>query len=175
MKTIPYTNVVTPLLRVGAHERHDFPGFHEDYLALHCLIRKYQPATFMEIGTSSGGGTAVICAAMEGRPVFSIENEAEIHRGRVGKDCSAAFTQLWGDSTAVDLPKCDGWFIDGGHEYRFVAHDSTTAIRKCANLIVWHDTQIPDVRRVLGYAENAHSLLEFFLVEGTRIAFAVRK
>ncbi len=44
--------------------RNDFPGFKEDYLAIHCLIIKYSPNTILEIGTSSGNGTNVICNAM---------------------------------------------------------------------------------------------------------------
>lgn len=186
MQTVPYSQIVTPERSAGAHERRDFPGFHEDYLALHCLIQKFKPATFMEIGTSDGGGTQVICTAMEGRPVFSIENEREINRERVGKNCRLPFQQLIGDSTEADFTPVlplEGWFIDGDHSFESVRCDSIQAGGTGAKLIVWHDLQLSEVARALNWFQyqmargtsKYSDLYDFFRVDGTRIAFAVRK
>ncbi|MEN9582795.1 MAG: hypothetical protein RL641_749 [Candidatus Parcubacteria bacterium] len=64
MQSIKFSELAVSPYSDNAIVRNDFPGFREDYLAIHSLIRKYQPKTLMEIGTSSGSGTTVICHAM---------------------------------------------------------------------------------------------------------------
>src|SRR5437868_1316366 len=64
IQSLSYDAVVVAPYQNDAIIRDDFPGFKEDYLAIHSLIRRYHPQRFMEIGTSSGTGTNVICNAM---------------------------------------------------------------------------------------------------------------
>jgi predicted O-methyltransferase YrrM len=63
-KILRFCDVVSLPYSKNAIIRDDFPGFKEDYLALHCIIRKYKPRRFIEIGTSTGSGTNVICRAI---------------------------------------------------------------------------------------------------------------
>ncbi len=128
---VTYESLVTPPLAIGAWIRKDFPGFDRDYLAIHCLIRKYQPKTFLEIGTSTGLGTKVICTAIGIRKahwwnlfgshdvstpkVFSIDvppgtdptiiypAKEDGHPDKTGKYCKFPFTQLFGDSQTFNF------------------------------------------------------------------------
>jgi len=40
MKTLQYSDIVTPELMRGALLNNEFQGFREDYAVLHCLLRK---------------------------------------------------------------------------------------------------------------------------------------
>lgn len=64
MITKTYSDLVTPELLTGAIENNEYEGFLQDYHVLHCLIRKYQPLSFFEIGTNMGTGTNIICNAV---------------------------------------------------------------------------------------------------------------
>lgn len=118
---------------LGAITRKDFPGFREDYLVLHSLVRKFRPKNIMEIGTSTGLGTKVICKAMGLQTksiwekffkkdtkdiypkVFSIDvppgTNAKViypqsedgHPDRAGKYCNFPYIQLFGDSTIFNF------------------------------------------------------------------------
>lgn len=46
MTNVKFSNIVKDPYQCQAIIRNDFPGFKEDYLVLHCLIRKYVPQTF---------------------------------------------------------------------------------------------------------------------------------
>ena len=63
-KNVPYEMIVKQPYVQGAIVRDDFQGFREDYLALHCLLRMYKVKSLIEIGTSTGLGTKVICKAI---------------------------------------------------------------------------------------------------------------
>jgi hypothetical protein len=194
----PYDEIVTPELRKRAVKRRDFPGFAEDYLALHCLIRAHRPETFFEIGTSIGLGTKVICRAISRRPiwpdtrdrVFSLDvppgtdptiiyPEAEDgHPAKAGARNPYPYQQLFGDSKRFDaspyLP-LDGWFIDGKHDYEYAHSDTLLALSADPKLIVWHDFQIDGVPQGAGDAMEGRPEYALARVTGTRIAFAVRE
>ena len=106
MLKISYNEIVKEPYLNNAWIRGDFPGFREDYLALHSLIRMYRPERFMEIGTSSGSGTNVICRAMgihkywwNQKKVFSLDvppgtdpnliypEHEDGHPSKAGADC----------------------------------------------------------------------------------------
>jgi hypothetical protein len=195
---IPYDEVVTPDLRKGAVKRRDFPGFREDYLVLHCLIRAHRPQRFFEIGTSIGLGTKVICRAISSRrfrpetadSVFSLDvppgtdptviyPEAEDgHPDKAGQLNPYPYTQLFGDSKSFDaspyLP-LDGWFIDGKHDYEYARADTLLALSADPRLIVWHDFQIEGVAEGAGDGMAEHPEYLLRRVADTRVAFAVRE
>lgn len=136
--------------------RDDFPGFKEDYITVHLLIKKYKPFNIIEIGTNSGIGTNIICNAMEGNPVFSIdlpkeydmsiiyntENPEDGRPKNVGECCKFSYTQLWGNSKDFNFSNyypLDAWFIDGKHNYEYVINDTNNAMKADSKLIIWHD------------------------------------
>src|SRR6185312_6592897 len=94
------SNIVTPELEKEAIYNDRFEGFHDDYLVLHCLIRKYAPKRIFEFGCNTGFGTKIICnAAGKDSEVFSFDLPTEechvslqhpINEGKgdiVGKEC----------------------------------------------------------------------------------------
>jgi hypothetical protein len=198
VEQIAYDEVVTPALSRGAVKRRDFPGFREDYLVLHCLIRAHRPERFFEIGTSVGLGTKVICRALSSRRfrpdtrdrVFSLDvppgtdptviyPEAEDgHPDKAGRLNPYPYTQLFGDSKSFDaspyLP-LDGWFIDGKHDYEYARADTQLALSADPRLIVWHDFQIEGVAEGAEAATAERSEYRLKRVADTRIAFAVRE
>jgi hypothetical protein len=152
----------------------------------------------MEIGTSSGLGTLVICKAMgisrlsmNKRKVYSIDvlpgtdptilypGGEDGHPARAGERCAYPYAQLFGDSYTLDfLPyyPLEGWFIDGKHSYDYVVHDTQSALEASPILIVWHDMQIEQVERavvdVMSEYLQSYSLCR---AVSTRMAFASRK
>lgn len=166
--------------------RNDFPGFYEDYLSIHCLIKKYKPSSIMEIGTSSGMGTNIICNAMEGRKVFSIDlpsdfpNELMYPNKEDGKPevpgvhCKFPYTQLFGNSKDFDFSPyypIDAWFIDGKHNYEYVTGDTKQALKSSPKLIIWHDMQIEEVHDGVKAVMSETNFSNYY-IENTRIAFS---
>lgn len=197
LATVPFDEVVRPPYSKGAITRSDFPGFKQDYLALHSLIRRYEPSRFLEIGTSSGSGTNVICRAVgirrfrttPGKEVFSIDvppgtdptilypEGEDGHPEKPGKNCRYPFTQLYGNSMEFDFRPyhpLDGWFIDGKHDYTYAKGDTEQALRSDPKLIIWHDVQIEGVAEAVVDVMRAHPEYEVRAVAGTRIGYAVR-
>lgn len=197
-----YDHIVTRPYCDRARVRTDFPGFREDYLAIHSLLRRHSPRSVLEIGTSTGLGTNVICNALgvprsgwRGRfrsasdvRVYSIDvppntdpriiyPEAEDgHPAEAGADCVFRYTQIYGDSTAFDfspLYPLDAWFIDGKHNYEYVRKDTEQAVRAAPNLIIWHDLQIPEVERAVADTMRSEPY-RVNRVAGTRVGYALR-
>lgn len=183
---IGYDHVVKRPFSRHAIKRKDFPGFREDYLVLHSLIRMSQPIRFMEIGTSSGNGTNVICNAMDIRKkgkvckqgnsehkktVYSIDvppgtdsqhiypDGENGHPDNAGHNCRFPYAQIYGDSTTFNFSKyypLDGWFIDGKHSYDYVKKDTRQALKAKPKLIIWHDMQIDEVKNAVVEIMHAH-------------------
>lgn len=200
IKTIPYKDIVRAPYSNGAIERNDFPGFHEDYLAIHSLLRKYEPANILEIGTSSGSGTNIICNAMRVRKgiigklfdkkkVVSIDvpvgTDASIiypdkedgHPSAPGIYCTFPFTQLFGSSIKFDFEPhypLEAWFIDGKHDFEYCSKDTKQALKSEPILILWHDIQIKGVRDAVEET-MAGQPYELYRVGKTRVAYAVKK
>lgn len=196
IETLPYKDVVRLPMRRGAVKRRDFPGFREDYLALHCLIREHRPHRVFEIGTSTGRGTKVICRAMSSgrrRPpaaerVLSLDvppgTDARIrypegedgHPDQAGRDNPYPYTQLYGDSRSFDVTPylpIDAWFIDGKHDYEHARSDTLLAVSSRPHLIVWHDLQIPEVESAVADTMGEHPGFRLRRVARTRVGFAV--
>jgi methyltransferase family protein len=195
---IPYEQVVRRHLERGAVKRRDFPGFREDYLAIHCLLREHGPERLFEIGTSTGRGTKVICKAMSsrrwGKPdtaerVLSLDvppgTDASIiyphgedgHPEQAGSDNPFPYTQLFGDSKTFDIAPylpIDAWFIDGKHDYEHARSDTELALKCAPGLIIWHDLQIDEVERAVVDTVGPLSQYRVRRVAGTRVGYAVR-
>jgi len=198
MEEIAYEDVVRPKLRRGASIRKDFPGFREDYLALHCLIRRFRPERFFEIGTSTGLGTRVICKAMSRRPLWPdtrdrvmsldvppgtdpaiIYPEGEDgHPGDPGVRNPYPYQQILGDSRTFDIGPhlpVDGWFIDGKHDFEYARSDTLLALSSQPAFISWHDMQIEGVAAAVSEVMNNRPDYRVRRVRGTRVGYAVRE
>jgi hypothetical protein len=197
IEEIPYEDVVRRELSRGAVKRKDFPGFREDYLAIHCLLRLHEPKRLFEIGTSTGRGTKVICRAMSdrrwGRPdtadrVFSLDvppgtdpsviypEGEDGHPQQAGRDNPYPYTQLFGDSKSFDVSPylpIDAWFIDGKHNYEYARSDTELALTSDPALIIWHDLQIEEVERAVEDTVRPLGRYRVRRVGGTRVGYAV--
>jgi hypothetical protein len=198
IEQIPFEEVVTRSLRRGAVKRRDFPGFREDYLAIHCILRAHKPQRLFEIGTSTGRGTKVICRAMSdkrfGKPdtaerVLSLDvppgTDASIiypegedgHPEQAGRDNPYPYTQLFGDSKSFDVTPhlpIDAFFIDGKHDYEYARSDTEMALRADPRLIIWHDLQIEEVERAVEETMSPLPQYRVRRVAGTRVGYATR-
>jgi hypothetical protein len=175
-------HIITPDAAAGAIKNNEFPGFLDDYLLLHCLLRHCNPQNVMEIGTQWGIGTQIIKNAVPEATVFSLDLPPELAGlstyfvRDVGIRCQLPFIQLRGDSRAFDFAPyrpVDAWFIDGEHTYEHVFHESSEAYKADAKLIVWHDCDIPDVWHAVQDSRNPD--YDLYRVVDSRIGYAVRK
>jgi len=197
MKVLKFNEVVTDPLLKDAIVRDDFPGFKEDYLAIHCLIKKYNPNSIIEIGTSTGSGTNIICNAMgikkhwwnkNTKKVFSVDvppgtdpkiiypNAEDGHPSKAGVNCTFPYQQLFGDSTKFDFSPyypIEAWFIDGKHNYEYAKKDTLQALLSNPRLIIWHDMQIEEVEKAVVEVMSKHKNYELYRVDTTRVGFAV--
>lgn len=203
--TLKYESLVMRNRVTDAVIRNDFPGFKEDYLAIHCLIRKYKPGRFMEIGTSTGSGTKVIARALgikkqsllkkifgevhtDEATLYSIDvppgtdpkiiypGKEDGHPDRAGRYCDLPYIQLFGDSQTFDFKPyypLEGWFIDGKHNYKYAKRDTIQALKSKPRLIIWHDTQIPEVAKAIRDVLEGQKDYQLFFIDNTRIAFAI--
>lgn len=183
-----YDRVVTPELSIGAIFHDGYPGFHEDYLILHCLLRRFQPVRFMEIGTNVGNGTLIITNALgPAATVFSLDlpdAKADVsaqHPSRssqiVGRVCTNSYMQLFGDSREYDYAlhgPLDGFFIDAEHEYANVLIESRKAMACSPMIVIWHDCDMPGVWRGVTEAVESNGDYHLYRVPNTRMGFAIR-
>lgn len=178
-----FEEIVTPELSKGAIINNRHPGFKEDYLVIHSLIRKYQPASLFEIGTNTGFGTKIIKNAMGDGLVITMDLPVEEFRkiqtypDRPGLECNLPFTQLFGDSLSFDYSKypCEAYFVDGAHDYWHVFHEAFEILKLNPRLIIFHDADIDEV--ALGIADAFDLNGEHYAktrVTGSRILFAER-
>lgn len=185
-----YSDIVTPELLAGAIENNEFEGFLQDYHVLHCLIRKYQPTTFFEVGTNCGSGTNIICNAGKNwlMKVYSLDLPTELAHislqhpisegkgDKVGSNCKFAYTQLRGDSMEFDYSKypCDAYFIDGEHDKNHVSAETARALLQNPKMLIYHDADISGVwEGIKNHLPNDY--YELYRVTDTRIAYALRK
>jgi len=191
MEKITFNDIYTEELANGAILNEEYTGFREDYLVLHCLLKKHFPKRLLEIGTNMGTGTQIIKNALgPDSEVLSLDLPTElahislqhpISEGKgdsVGHRCKLPFTQLRGDSMEFDYKQhypIDGWFIDGEHDYTHANHESKEAIKSGAKIIIWHDSDMPPVYDGIVNAFEGNPNYILFRVTDTRIAFALWK
>jgi len=199
-KEITSDKIVSDQLMKGAYIRHDFPGFKDDFAVIHCLVKMFTPKTILEVGTSHGYGTRVLCVAFGVKPFFSFfspvysidvppKTDPDIiypdhedgHTRLTGKHCRFIYRyhQLYGDSRFFDYSPyypLEAWFIDGKHDYEFCTADTLQALKSKPKLIIWHDMQIEEVCRAVidGMSKEKENYVLYRVVD-TRIGFAVRK
>lgn len=187
-----FFDIYTPQLAEDAILHTGHPGFEEDYLILHCLLRKYRGALLrvLEVGTYIGHGTSIICNALTpkggayiDRSVFSLDLPAkERHKSTqypkqsIGFACQFPFTQLRGDSLLFNyrsIYPIDAWYIDAEHDYVHAAHESWEAATSGAKLIIWHDSDLPPVFRAINDVFEGRKNYAVIRVHGTRITYAL--
>jgi len=179
-------DVVTLSLSEGAIINDMHPGFRDDYLVLHCLIRECKPRRVFEIGTHLGVGTKIIKNAWTDADVISLDlapaqaslsaNHPEwCKSGAVGSYCPFPYTQVFGDSRSYDYSQhlpIDAWFIDAGHTRENVRIESLVAFGSGARLIVWHDADMQEVWDGITDAWIKTDEYELIRVDSCRIAYA---
>lgn len=187
LKTIE--EIVTPELSKGAIINNRHPGFKEDYLVIHSLIRKYKPVSLFEIGTNTGFGTKIIKNAIGEGKVYSMDLPVEEFRkiqkypDRPGIECDLSYVQLFGDSLTFDFSKCpcEAYFIDGAHDYVHVYHETNEILKLSPRLIIFHDADIPEVFNGMADAflnlshDNRKLDYDILMIPNTRICFAIKK
>lgn len=120
----------------------EFFGFEEDYLVIHCLLKKWNPNVIFEIGTYMGNGCRVMRNCCPNSKIFTLDIV------NCGQYCPPDVTKIVHDSTTYDYSKnypIDSWFIDGNHTYQNVYHETKQALLSDPNLIIYHDADIPEV------------------------------
>ena len=200
MIKIDYEDIVTSTYMADAIIRDDFPGFKEDYLVVHCLLKKYKPNRLVEIGTSTGVGTNIICNAVglsrflfwknKGIKVYSIDvppgtdqsilypDAEDGHPERAGAKCKYPYVQLYGNSVDFDFSPyypIDAWFIDGKHNYEYAMKDTAQALLSGPFLLMWHDVQIEEVGKAVIDVMDGKKEFELFRVGDTRVACAIKR
>lgn len=180
---ISFSDIYDPVLAQDAIIRQE-RGFENDFLALHCAIRKYAPFNMFEIGTCHGTGTIIIKNAIGDGTVYSLElhpdSQGDYHltMEEIGYRCSLPYIQLFGDSMTYDYTQnfpIDSWFIDGQHDYIHVYYETLQAIRSNPKLIVWHDTDIQEVFQGVLDAFSSSPQYDIYRIIDTRVSFAVKR
>ena len=165
------------------------PGFKEDYLVLHSLLRKYKPDSVFEIGTCSGQGVNIISKALiiPEAKIYSLDLDYESMmknpkehpigpngEDRVGNAVNVDYTQLRGDSLTFDYTQypCEAYFVDGCHNQKHVETESFNAQNLNPKIVIFHDANIPEVWSGITSVRNTKYNLHRVL--GTRIAYYLR-
>jgi len=120
----------------------EYYGFEEDYLIIHCLLKKHNPKTIFEIGTYMGNGCRVMKNSSPDSKIFTLDIV------NCGQYCPPDVEKIVFDSMKYDYSKnypIDCWFIDGNHTYENVYHETKQALLSNPNLIIYHDADIPEV------------------------------
>lgn len=183
MIKLKYGDIVRGVNLNGIVENSEMDGFREDFHVLHCLIRKYKPKRFVEIGTHLGRGVNIIYDAGKdyGIEVFSIDlpeehsdrSEQYPHGHTIGELVGVPYTQILCDSVEFDymsLGRLDGAFIDGEHDYHHVYIESKKLISSGVGLFIYHDADMPQVYHAIRDAFRGEPF-ELYRVTDTRIAY----
>lgn len=178
-------DIVTPELIKDAIHNREFPGFIDDYHVLHSLIRIHKPKRFFEIGTNRGTGTKIIKNAIGDGIVYSLDlpfgkGDAPLYKNgkdHTGINCDLPFIQLRGDSMRFDynLYPCEGYWVDGNHEYENVFHETTEILKCKPKIIIYHDLHVVPVQQAIEDVFKDNKEYDVFRVNGSRIAYALRK
>lgn len=189
MKEILSKDIITEDLASGAIFNDAMQGFRDDYLVLHCLVKKYPIKRLFEIGTNLGRGTRILKNAIGTGTVISLDLPSELASmslqhpetegvGKLGQLCDLPYIQVYGDSQTFKydnyLP-LDAFFIDGEHTYTHVFAETQKAIKCEPKLIVWHDSDMPQVNNAITDSFAYQNDYDLYRVTDTRIAYAVRK
>ncbi len=182
---IDSSQVLESTLKKGAITRNEFKGFYDDFLVLHCLVKKYKPVNLFEIGTCEGVGTMIIKNAMGAGTVYSLDLPPNVIKEyhflnelTTGGRCTLPYIQLFGDSMTYNYKQhfpIDSWFIDGEHDYAHAFYESFQALLSCPSTCFWHDTDIPEIFEAVLDTFGQSNDYNVYRVLDTRITFAVKK
>lgn len=184
-----FHDIYTDELAAGAIINNRHPGFGADYLALHCLLRKYDIKSCFEIGTHVGWGTQIIKNAIgEDSQVYSLDLPdesafmSEQHptrnpNGTTGSKCKLPYTQLYGDSRTFDYSKypVEAYYCDAEHSYENVFRETTAMIKMKPRLIVYHDADSENVYNAIVDSFGDNDEYELRRIIDTRILYAIKK
>ena len=172
--------IITPELSSRAIIRRE-AGFERDFLILHCLVKKIAPKNLFEVGTCQGYGTLIITNACPACQVISLDLPPNsppffLKPSDVGSKCINSYLQVFGDSLTYDYARhfpIDAWFIDGAHDYEHVKFETEQAVSSDAILIVYHDTDIPEV---LSAITDVLTTTEYkiYRITDSRISYAIK-
>lgn len=183
MQEVTFKDIYTEEYAKDAILNEEFPGFKEDYLVLHCLLKSFSPTSLFEIGCNMGTGTKIIKNALGPESnVYSLdlpEEEAHISLkgNNVGHKCDLPFVLFRTDSMAFDYSKypCEAYFIDGEHDYEHPHHETKEVLKLNPKLIIWHDADMEPVYNAIVDSFKKNKKYDLYRVTDTRIAFAVHK
>lgn len=189
MKLQTFNGIYDEKLAEGAIINDRMEGFREDYLVLHCLLRKYNIKSCFEVGTHVGFGTKIIKNALgENSEVYSLDLPDEkadvslqhpLSEGKpgVGVECDLPVTFLRGDSRFFDYGKyrCEGYYIDGEHEFENVRVEVSEIIKQFPKIIILHDVDMPPVYHGVLHGMSGSDNYEFYRVVDTRIGYLLKK
>lgn len=182
--TCNFSDVYNEEYAKGAIISQRAPGFEQDFLVLHCLLKHFCPKTVFEVGTELGQGTKIIKNAIGDGTVFTLDFPPDVGKhfganyayGLIGTHCDLPFTQVYGDSRTFDFSSygvIDCFFIDGGHFYENVFRETQEAVKCGAKLLLYHDTDIVQVYDALKDALQDENY-NVFRVSDTRMTFAIK-
>lgn len=157
------------------------PGFEKDFLVLHCLVKKVSPKKLFEIGTCEGYGTLIMANACPTCSIISLDlppySPPYFHEpSSIGWKCTRPYQQVFGDSLTYNYAQhfpIDVWFMDGAHDYEHVKYETEQAIKSQAKLIIYHDTDIPEVLQAIVDALKDTGY-KIYRVTDTRVSYAIR-
>lgn len=165
-------------LMKGAIINDEFPGFKEDYLVLHAILKGSSPLSVFEIGTNHGKGTSIIKNAVPWASVYSLDlpYEESDAKERTGSICDFPFTQFFGDSMTFDYSKypCEAYFVDGAHTFKHVFHETVEILKLKPKIIVYHDSNISEVMQGIQEGFLGNKDYRLTRVADTRILYATR-
>lgn len=173
--------VITNALAKGAIIRQE-TGFEQDFLVLHCLLKKYSPKKIFEIGTCEGYGTLIMANTCPSAQIISLDLPPfsppfYLTPSDIGRKCTMSYVQVFGDSLHYDYAQhfpIDAWFIDGAHDYIHVKHETFAAINSKAKIIIYHDTDIDEVLQAIVDACEGTDY-QIFRVQDTRVSYALNE
>lgn len=185
-----YSDVVNDDLLKDSLDHNAHTGFLEDYRTITCLLRVFKPGSIFEVGTNVGSGINVMKKALPEATIYSLDLDYETMKlnskqypispngeDRVGTAARVEYTQLRGDSMKFDYSqfRCESYFIDGEHDFDHPFHESKEIAKLEPKLIIWHDADIDCVYKAIVDAIGNNEKYTLYRVNGTRIAYAVRK
>lgn len=176
----------------------------EELCCLLLVAKAVHAKKVLEIGTWDGNTSLNLAANMDGKvvtvdlpPDFAgddhkatltypdaelyVTDRAQLGRQFHGHPLAPRIHQVYGDSAKLDWSTLgspfDLIFIDGCHDFEYVASDTANARKHVApgGAIVWHDyAMLWDVSRVVDLTARSADELKVHAIEGTRLAVGVR-
>lgn len=150
----------------------------------HSLIEACKPESYLEIGTAEGDSLFVFGSLLPEHGhihwIDKAEKQTQFLREQSEKMLAPrAITSYRGLSTDVDARvgvqrrMFDVVYIDGGHDYETVLADCRNYVPLARKLVLWHDIQMPDVKRALDEYMNGKPYETF--INSDTMGYAILK